>query len=98
MPRRGARLKKVLTAEQIELLRGGQQTWLAEKPGLVHTAYDPITYRLNGLAMDVHNELGPGHRESVYHDALAAKLAQNNLTYLDEPELLIELEDGTPVH
>ena len=98
MPRRGTRLTKVLSADQIEALRSGQQTWLAEKPGLVHTNYDSITYRLNGLAMEVHNELGAGHRESVYHDALAAKLAQTDLTYLDEPELLIELEDGTPVH
>jgi threonine dehydratase len=98
MPRRGARLTKILTADQIAALRGGQQTWLAEKPGLVHTPYDSITYRLNGLAMEVHNELGPGHRESVYHDALAAKLAQTDLFYLDEPEILIELEDGTPIH
>src|SRR5512136_236242 len=98
MPRRGARLTKVLTADQIESLRHGQQTWLAEKPGLVHTPYDSITYQLNGLAMEAHNELGPGHRESVYHDALAAKLAQTNLSYLDEPEILIELEDGTPIH
>ncbi|MBI5568295.1 MAG: pyridoxal-phosphate dependent enzyme [Chloroflexi bacterium] len=98
MPRRGARFTKILTADQIEALRGGQQTWLADRPGLVHTQYDALTYRLNGLAMDVHNELGPGHRESVYHDALAAKLAQTDLTFLDEPELLIELADGTPIH
>ncbi|HSD84790.1 MAG TPA: GxxExxY protein, partial [Anaerolineae bacterium] len=98
MPHPGARLTTVLTAKQIEALRSGQQSWLAEKPGLVHTEYDSITYRLNGLAMDVHNELGPGHRESVYHDAMAAKLAQTDFSYLDEPELLIELEDGTPVH
>lgn len=95
---RGARLTKILTADQIESLRRGQHNWLTEKPGLVHTAYDAITYRLNGLAMEVHNELGPGHRASVYHDALAAKLAQTDLSYLDEPELFIELEDGTPVH
>lgn len=96
--RRGTQLKKIITADQIETLHAGRQTWLAEKPGLIHTPYDAVTYRLNGLAMDVHNELGPGHRESVYHDALAVKLAQTDLSYLDEPEILIELEDGTPVN
>jgi threonine dehydratase len=96
--RRGARLTTVLTTQQIEALRLGQQSWLAGKPGLVHTNYDAITYRLNGLAMEVHNELGPGHRESVYHDAMAAKLSQTDFLYLDEPELLIELADGTPIH
>ena len=97
-PRRGARFTKVLTTEQIESLHSGRQKWLADKPGLVRTPHDPVTYRLNGLAMEVHNELGPGHRESVYHDAFAAKLAQTDLAYLDEPELIIELEDGTPIH
>ena len=78
MPRRAMQLTSVLTAEQTESLRSGQQTWLTEKPSLVHTVHEPVTYRLNGLAMEVHNELGPGHRESVYHDALAAKLAQRD--------------------
>jgi hypothetical protein len=29
----------------------------------------PLTYKIIGLAMEVHNELGPGHRETTYHDA-----------------------------
>lgn len=44
-----------------------------KKPGFITTAQDEITYRLIGLAMEVHNDLGLGHREEAYHNALAAK-------------------------
>ncbi|HZY42472.1 MAG TPA: pyridoxal-phosphate dependent enzyme [Anaerolineae bacterium] len=67
------------------------------QPGLVHTANDPITYRLIGLAMEVHNELGPGHREAAYHNALVAKLKTTDLNFLDEPSIWVELDDETPV-
>ena len=55
------------------------------------------TYKIIGLAMEVHYELGPGHREAVYHDAMAAKFQAAGLLFEDEPHLLIALEDGTIV-
>jgi GxxExxY protein len=48
-----------------------------------------LTYAIIGLAMQVHNELGPGHREAVYHDAMAAKLQQAGLNFEDEPYIPI---------
>ncbi len=56
-----------------------------------------LTYRTIGLAMEVHNELGPGHREADYHDALAIKLRNAGLDFLDEPEVLITLDSGEVV-
>jgi len=47
--------------------------------------------------MQVHNELGPGHREAVYHDAMAAKLKQAGLDFEDEPYIPVTLDDGTVV-
>ena len=51
-----------------------------------------LTYKIIGLAMEVHNELGPGHREADYHDALAIKFRGAGLNYLDEPDIPITLD------
>jgi GxxExxY protein len=47
--------------------------------------------------MEVHNELGPGQREAAYHNALIAKLKETDLVFLNEPEILVELDDGKVV-
>jgi methylmalonyl-CoA epimerase len=59
--------------------------------------WSELTYEINGLAMEVHNELGPGHREWDYHRALAAKLKQAGRSFEFEPDLPVALEDGTVV-
>ncbi len=56
-----------------------------------------LTYRIIGLAMEVHNEIGPGHREATYHNAMAAKFRQEGLIFEDEPQLPVTLNDGTIV-
>jgi len=56
-----------------------------------------LTYRISGAAMAVHNDLGPGHREEVYHNALAARFSQEGLGFQDEVPLPVETEGGTVV-
>jgi GxxExxY protein len=56
-----------------------------------------LTYQIIGLAMEVHNELGPGHREADYHDALALKLRNAEIDFEDEPAILITLDNGEVV-
>jgi GxxExxY protein len=56
-----------------------------------------LTYKIIGLAMEVHNELGPGHREADYQDALAIKFRQAELDFEDEPGILITLDKGEVV-
>jgi GxxExxY protein len=72
---------------------------MEKKPGDViqGEAWLQLTYRIIGLAMEVHNELGPGHREAVYHEAMAVKFRAAELLFEDEPHLLVALEDGTIV-
>lgn len=42
-----------------------------DKPGLVKTALDDLTYTVNGLAMQVQRELKSGHKEAFYQRRLA---------------------------
>jgi GxxExxY protein len=66
--------------------------------GLLEDApHSDLTYRVIGLAMAVHNDLGPGHREAVYQRALAAKLRDADLVFGEEPCISVEMEDGTVV-
>jgi GxxExxY protein len=64
------------------------------KAKLVKTAVDDLTCKINGACMQVHNDLGPGHLEHVYHDALRARLIQLDVSFEDEPGLTVEDEDG----
>jgi GxxExxY protein len=55
-----------------------------------------ITYRIIGAAMQVHNELGPGHREAVYQRGMLVKMAQPpyGLSFQDEPKLPVHDPGG----
>ena len=43
-------------------------------PLVVDSTGNDLTYKLIGLAMEVHNELGYGFKEEVYEKALEVKL------------------------
>jgi len=64
----------------------------------VTTPYAELTYRINGCAMAVHRELGPGLREDSYQRALGAALQKAGLeiaaqrlysVYTDTEELVL---------
>jgi GxxExxY protein len=46
---------------------------------------DPLTHRVIGCAMQVHNELGPGLDEHFYHSLLSAKLSSSGLRHEFKP-------------
>jgi phosphoribosylformylglycinamidine cyclo-ligase/phosphoribosylamine--glycine ligase/phosphoribosylformylglycinamidine cyclo-ligase len=52
---------------------------MEQKPGLVQTNYDDLTYMVNGFAMRTHNELKPGHKEIFYQRRLAELCQQAGL-------------------
>jgi GxxExxY protein len=47
------------------------------------------TYQLIGVAMEVHNELGPGFLEAVYQEAFEIELIRQNIPYEREKTLNI---------
>src|SRR3990172_2959873 len=59
-----------------------------------------IPRRIIGAAMAVHNDLGPGHREEVYHRAMAVKMPAPpfNLSFEDKSKLPVYDEQGTLVY
>ena len=48
------------------------------------------TYKIIGLCMEVHKNLGPGLLEIVYKDALEIEFRENNIPFEREKEYSIE--------
>jgi GxxExxY protein len=69
-----------------------------QKPGLVDDGLGGLTHQVTGLAMAVHNDLGPGHRESTYHNAMTQRFVDAGLAAEREPELPIVDENGNTVN
>jgi phosphoribosylformylglycinamidine cyclo-ligase/phosphoribosylamine--glycine ligase/phosphoribosylformylglycinamidine cyclo-ligase len=63
-----------------------------QKPGFVKTKFDELTYKVNGFAMQVHNELKPGHKEKLYKIRLAELCQADGLEV--NPEQRVEVWVG----
>lgn len=62
------------------------------KPGLIKTNLDVLTFKVNGLAMQAHNELKPGHAEKFYKRRFAELCLDSGLAV--EPEKRVEVWIG----
>lgn len=51
-----------------------------------------LTYRLIGLAMEVHNEIGHGFKEEVYEKAFEIKLNHANIEPNQQYEVFVDFE------
>ena len=47
---------------------------------------DPLTYKIIGCAMTVHNKLGPGFQEVIYQRCLAIEFGRESVSFLREHE------------
>jgi len=48
-----------------------------------------LTYELNGAAMEVHRELGPGLLESVYEAAMCQELASRSIDFVRQAAIAV---------
>ena len=56
---------------------------------MVEFLYKNETFDIIGVAMEVHNELGPGFLEAVYQEAFEIELINQNIPYEREKVLTI---------
>lgn len=53
---------------------------------------DPLTEKIIACAYKVHNALGPGFNERIYHNALKIALVENGLKYQTEKSYNISFQ------
>lgn len=58
--------------------------------------YDPLTHRIIGCALEVHNRLGPGLLESLYQSALCIEFGLNKLAFECQKAIAIDYK-GAPI-
>ncbi|MBF8283882.1 MAG: GxxExxY protein [Anaerolineales bacterium] len=61
----------------------------------IETPYDALTYKIIGLAMAIHNELGPGFPEEIYHRAMIVGLTVDEVPHVTEFEIEISFRGQT---
>ena len=52
--------------------------------------YKAESFKLIGLCMEVHRELGKGHNEAIYKDALQFELGANQIQFAREREYVVQ--------
>jgi GxxExxY protein len=55
--------------------------------------YKNLTYKIIGAIYAVHKELGPIHKEIVYHKALAIEFKDRGITYSEEKSMDVKYKD-----
>lgn len=59
----------------------------ADKKKVKDFLYEDLTYKIRGAIFEVYNNLGSGHKEGVYHRALAKEFERARLTFEEEKSL-----------
>ena len=54
--------------------------------------YKELSYELVGCFYDVYNELGPGHKEQIYQEALKICFNEHNINYKERKRLKIKFK------
>ncbi|WP_339885971.1 GxxExxY protein [Polaribacter vadi] len=60
--------------------------------------YKEYTYKIIGICMEVHNQLGKGFSEVVYSDALEIEFIDNNIKYSKEKKFNISYKGNILPH
>ncbi|MDD5195744.1 MAG: GxxExxY protein [Candidatus Omnitrophica bacterium] len=55
--------------------------------------YKDLSYKIIGCFYDVYNELGPAHKEQIYHEALKIVFTEKGIQYEDKKRIKIKFKD-----
>jgi len=55
--------------------------------------YKELSYNLVGCFYEVYNQLGPGFKESVYHEALVVEFGMQGINYREEKQISIQYKN-----
>ena len=56
--------------------------------------YKDLSYKLVGCFYEVYNELGPAHKEQVYHEALKITFGESKIEYKSKPRIIIKFREN----
>lgn len=62
------------------------------RPVKLPTVYEDLTYTLIGIGFDIHNELGPVHKEKVYQNAFCQELESCGIVFEKEKTLSVSFK------
>lgn len=54
---------------------------------MIKLEYHELTYEIRGAIFEVHNALGPGFKELVYHNALKEEFDRRGIEYTDKEKI-----------
>ena len=54
--------------------------------------YKDLSYKIIGCFYDVYNELGPAHKEQIYHEALKIIFSDKGIQYEDKKRIKIKFK------
>lgn len=55
--------------------------------------YEDLSYKVRGCLFEVYNELGPGHKEQIYQEALKISFKEKGLNFIEKKRLKIKFKD-----
>lgn len=55
--------------------------------------YKELSYKVVGCFYEVYNELGPAHKELVYHEALKIAFNQKRISYQSKPRITVKFQN-----
>lgn len=59
----------------------------------IELIYPELSYKVVGILYDVFNELGPGHKEAYYQNAIAVALRKSNISFREQVYFPLAFKD-----